>query len=389
MAKQVVIRGLGAVSSLGFDTASALPNMFTNKTCIRRINLENQSFWGASLPEEAEDALQNFIRLHKISKEQDRTVHLALAASHQAVEQSGWRDISELAVSIGSSRGATKVWELHYDYFKLRNEAKLKTSPLTTLGNIASQVADFIGSSGIIIEHSVTCSTGLMSILHGISWLQSGMASHVLAGAAEAPLTAFTVAQMKALQIYSELPEPYPCMPLYWGCDKKNSMVLGEGAVVVALELVEEDYLNSGDIVISGWGVFKESGNSLTGISADGKGYQQSMQKAIQKAGVNPDLILMHAPGTVLGDAAEWEAVKNVFGSNHPYITSLKWKTGHTLGASGLVSLQYAVQILEHHQIAVIPYSTIKQIAPTSIRHILINTMGFGGNTVSIMISKF
>jgi len=389
MTKQIVIRGLGAVSSLGFDAESGLRNMFSDKTCIRKIHREDDSFWGASLSADAEQSLQDFIRLHKISKEQDRTVHLALAASFQAIEQSGWKDIRELAISIGSSRGATSVWELHYDYFKSKNETKLKTSPLTTLGNIASQVADFIGSSGIIIEHSVTCSTGLMSLLHGISWLQSGMATHVLAGAAEAPLTAFTVAQMKALQIYSELPDPFPSMPLYFGADKKNSMVLGEGAVAVALELAEVDELISGDLLITGWGIFKESGNSLTGISADGKGYQQSMHKAIQKAGVNPDVILMHAPGTVLGDVAEWEAVKKVFGSNHPYITSLKWKTGHTLGASGLMSLEYAAQILKHHQIAVTPYSTIKQSAPTSIRHILINTMGFGGNTVSIMVSQF
>lgn len=388
MAKQIVIRGLGAISPLGHDTQSVLHNMFSDKTCIKKIVNKNDSFWGATLSAEAEKALQEFIRFNKISRDQDRTVHLALFASHQAIRQTAWKDIKHLAVNIGSSRGATGVWESHYDYFKSTHQSKLKTSPLTTLGNISSQVADFIGSSGLTIEHSITCSTGFMALLNGIAWLLSGMASRVLVGAAEAPLTAFTVAQMKALHIYSELSEPYPCKPLYFGKDKSNSMVLGEGSVAAALELSELHELNAGDIIISGWGVSKELGNSLTGISQDGKGFQESMQQAIQKAGVYPDVILMHAPGTLLGDAAEWEAVKKIFGTKIPYITSQKWKTGHTLGASGLLSLQYAVQILKYQQIACIPYSTINQVEPPVIRHVLINTMGFGGNTVSIMIKQ-
>lgn len=388
MAKQVVIRGLGAVSSLGHDPESVLHNMFSDKTCIKKIVKKNDSFWGATLSAEAEKALQEFIQFNKISRDQDRTVHLALFASHQAIRQTGWKNIEHLAVNIGSSRGATGVWESHYDYFKLTHQSKLKTSPLTTLGNISSQVADFIGSSGLTIEHSITCSTGLMAMLNGIAWLLSGMASHVLVGATEAPLTAFTVAQMKALHIYSELFEPYPCKPLYWGKDKNNSMVLGEGAVTIALELAELHELIPGDVIISGWGVSKELGNSLTGISQAGKGFQQSMQQAIQKAGVYPDVILMHAPGTLLGDAAECEAVKKVFGTKIPYITSQKWKTGHTLGASGLMSLQYAIMILKFQKIATIPYSTINQVVPTTFRHVLVNTMGFGGNTVSIMIKQ-
>jgi 3-oxoacyl-(acyl-carrier-protein) synthase len=389
MDKQIVIRGLGAVSSLGFDAESALQNMFTNTTCIRKIQKGNTIFWGASLSEEAEKDLQDFLQLHKISKEQDRTVHLALAAAFQAINQTGWKNTENIAVSMGSSRGATGVWEAHYDYFKSTHQAKLKTSPLTTLGNISSQVADFIGATGLAVEQSVTCSTGFMALLQGIAWLQSGMATRVLAGATEAPLTAFTVAQMKALKIYSELSDPFPCMPLYLGADKKNSMVLGEGAVALALELAEQQDLIAGDLIISGWGIFKESGNSLTGISPDGKGFQQSMLQAMEKSGVQPDVILMHAPGTLLGDTAEWEAVKKVFGSKIPYVTSQKWKTGHTLGASGLLNLQCAAMILKYQQIPVIPYSILKKTTPASIRHILINTMGFGGNTVSIMVSKF
>ncbi|MCX7744350.1 MAG: beta-ketoacyl synthase [Flavobacteriales bacterium] len=386
MANQVVIRGIGAVSPLGFDDETASSSLFNNVTCIQKIYKEHFSFLGAPLSDTSEEALKQFIRKHHLSKDQDRIVYLAQAAALQAVQKAGWNNRQNMAVNFGSSRGATFVWEEHYGYFLKNQKAKPKTSPLTTLGNISSQVAEFIGSCGIIVEHSVTCSTGMMSLLNGIAWLQSGMASHVLVGAAEAPLTPFTVAQMQSLGIYSEQSDAYPCKPLYFSKDKKNSMVLGEGAAALALEWLAQEELKPGDIVISGWGIYKETGNSPTGISPTGIGFQESMQQAIQRAGALPDVIIMHAPGTVLGDAAEYEAVIKLFGSNLPYLISQKWKVGHTLGASGLLGIQLAQWMFQLQQVPTMPYPTIEQVTPLSIRHVLINTMGFGGNTVSIML---
>ncbi len=388
MAKHFVIRGIGAVSSLGFDDETALGLAFNEQTCIQKIHKDDFSFWGAPLAVSSEETLKKFIYEHHISKDQDRMVYLAQMAAMQAIQQAGWNDRQHIAVNFGSSRGATNVWEVYYDYFILNKKAKLKTSPLTTLGNISSQVAELIGSCGIMIEHSVTCSTGLMALLNGIAWLQSGMSTHVLVGAAEAPLTPFTVAQMQSLGIYSDLSESYPCKPLYFAKDKKNSMVLGEGAAAIALEWIRKEELKTGDMIISGWGIFKETGNSLTGISSEGIGFQESMQQAIQRAGVLPDVIIMHAPGTVLGDAAEYEAVKKIFGSNFPYLTSQKWKIGHTLGASGLLGIQLARWMFKTQQIPIMPYNSIAQQKPSHIRSVLINTMGFGGNTISILVSK-
>lgn len=386
MAKHIVIRGIGAVSSLGFDDETSLSLAFNEQTCIQKIHKDDFSFWGAPLNASSEEALKQFIREYHISKDQDRIVYLAQMAAMQALQQAGWNDRQHVAVNFGSSRGATNVWEVHYDYFISNKKAKLKTSPLTTLGNISSQVAELIGSRGITVEHSVTCSTGMMALLNGIAWLQSGMATYVLAGASEAPLTPFTVAQMQSLGIYSDLSDSYPCKPLYFAEDKKNSMVLGEGAAAIALKWVTKEELKLGDILISGWGIFKESGNSLTGISSEGIGFQESMQQAIQRAGSLPDVIIMHAPGTVVGDAAEYAAVKKIFGSNLPYLISQKWKIGHTLGASGLLGIQLARWMFETQQLPVMPYETIAQLKPSQIQSVLINTMGFGGNTLSIML---
>jgi len=95
----------------------------------------------------------------------------------------------------------------------------------------------------------------------------------------------------------------------------------------------------------------------------------------------------MHAPGTLKGDSAEYKAVQKVFGETLPLLTSNKWKIGHSLGASGLLSLELAVLMLQQQLFIPVPYlPIIQQNKP--LQKILINAVGFGGNAVSILVSK-
>ena len=68
-------------------------------------------------------------------------------------------------------------------------------------------------------------------------------------------------------------------------------------------------------------------------------------------------------------------------------MTTNKWKLGHTFGASGMLSLELAVLMLQHQKVINVPFSE-KQIYPKSIKKVLINAVGFGGNAVSILLSK-
>jgi 3-oxoacyl-(acyl-carrier-protein) synthase len=95
----------------------------------------------------------------------------------------------------------------------------------------------------------------------------------------------------------------------------------------------------------------------------------------------------MHAPGTVKGDRSEYRAIQKVFGDSLPALTSNKWKIGHTLGASGLLSLELAVLMLEKQRFIGIPYLE-EYAAPKRLRHILVNAVGFGGNAVSILLGR-
>ena len=271
-----------------------------------------------------------------------------------------------------------------------RSTVSPAASPVTTLGNISSWVANDIEASGPTMSHSVTCSTALQAIANGFAWLKANMAQKFLAGGAEAPLTPFTVAQMKAIGIYSSLEEKlFYCRPL--NQERQNTFVLGEGAAVFALEKVKRKP-EPGKVILEAIGFGFEKIKSKAGISAAGLNFQTAITQTLNQTNSSEpiDLIIMHAPGTVAGDAAEYNALKTIFGDNAvPPITTNKFLIGHTLGASAALSIEYALHILQEQHYLSLPYPTILQNkSPGKIKRILISAAGFGGNAAAVLLKS-
>lgn len=122
-------------------------------------------------------------------------------------------------------------------------------------------------------------------------------------------------------------------------------------------------------------------------ISAEATCFQKSMKMALQNT--NPeevDVIVMHAPGTKAGDLTEYKAIQKIFGESLPLLTTNKWKIGHTFGASGILSVELAVLMLQHNQFIRVPFVKA-QTQSKPIKKVLVNAVGFGGNAVSILLS--
>jgi 3-oxoacyl-(acyl-carrier-protein) synthase len=314
----------------------------------------------------------------------DKSVINAIAVSRMAVQMAQWKADDSFGINFGSSRGATTLFEHYHADFLQNKSAHTLSSPTTTLGNISSWIAQDLQTQGPEISHSITCSTGFHALLNGIAWLRAGMANQFLIGASEAPLTEFTIAQMQAMKIYARENQDYPCRAMDLA-KTTNSMVLGEGAVACCLELgVKENALAT----IVGIGYATELLAHNVSITAEADCFQKSMQMAVQDHDPQSiDALIMHAPGTLKGDSAEYKAVQKVFGTQLPLLTSNKWKIGHSLGASGLLSLELAVLMLQQQLFIPVPYlPIIQQNKP--LQKILINAVGFGGNAVSILVSK-
>ena len=290
-----------------------------------------------------------------------------------------------MGINIGSSRGATTLFEQYHQSFLNRGSAETLASPTTTLGNISSWVAQDLKSTGPEFSHSVTCSTGLHSVLNGVAWLQAGLTDKFIVGGSEAPLTPFTIAQMQAMKIYSTEETEYPCQALNME-KSRNSMILGEGAAVLCIE----NGINESALATSpGIGYATEELKHSVSISANGTCFQKAMRMAIGDIPLEEiDAIVMHAPGTVKGDRAELNAVKAVFGEQLPALTSNKWKIGHTFGASGTLSLELGILMLQHQEFIPVPFSELSNAQPRRLQNILVNAVGFGGNAVSVLISR-
>ncbi|MBC5992505.1 beta-ketoacyl synthase N-terminal-like domain-containing protein [Pontibacter cellulosilyticus] len=398
--KHIVIRGKGIISPLGHDVASVNAAYALGKPAFTTILHNNELTPVAALPAIAEEALQGLAKSNPNYRHLDRSVLMAVYAARQAASQAGWLNeesqtsvdytSEDLAVNIGSSRGATGLFEQHYSSFQqsINGTTASSASPTTTLGNLSSWVAHAVNAGGAQISHSITCSTALMAVANGVAWLKASMAKRFLAGGTEAPLTPFTIAQMKAIGIYSKLAgAPYPCRPYN---NQENTFVLGEGAAVFALELTDTAKLNKGDMVIEAVGFGFEKIISKTGISAEGQNFQKSMRHALSQLPADDqeiDLIISHTPGTKAGDKAELEAINTVFAGKKQPITTNKWILGHTLGASGALSLDYSLYLLDSCENLHIPkYFSKNFTQKNTINRILINAAGFGGNASSIIV---
>lgn len=384
MKQKIAITSLASISPLGVAPDAIWKNYLSADPLIGQQDFDGKKQFTAAIPHPERQAVEALRKSAIKYKALDETVLLAILASREAIKQAGWDKSSSFGVNIGSSRGATQLFEKHHAEFLQTGKTATLSSPTTTLGNIASWVAHDLKNNGPEISHSITCSTALHAVLNAVAWMQSGMAEKFLVGGSEAPLTAFTLAQMHALKIYSKENGYYPCRS--FDLEKtKNSMVLGEAAAVACLESGAKQNALA---YIEGIGYATDVLEHNISISDEAECFQQSMKMALRN--VEPkevDAIVMHAPGTLKGDLSEYKAIQKIFGGNLPMLTTNKWKIGHTFGASGMLNIELAILMMRHNHFVAVPFAESQQPRKT-INKVLINAVGFGGNAVSVLLSK-
>ena len=389
MKTPIAITSIASFSPLGKTSDDIWKEYLNPKSLIVEKQIGNTSALVSPLSETLANEVQTLRDSDVKYKSLDYSVLYAILASREAVKKAGWYN-SKFGVNIGSSRGATQLFEKHHQEFLATGRTPTLTSPTTTLGNISTWVAHDLKSKGPELSHSITCSTALHALLNGIAWLQAGMADRFLVGGSEAPLTEFTIAQMQALKIYAN---PKNCHPELgeWACrafdltKTKNSLVLGEGAAMACLQSGEHKNALG---YITGFGYATDVLQHSISITDEAECFQKSMKMALQNIALDEvDVIVMHAPGTLKGDKSEFKAIQKVFSATLPMLTTNKWKVGHTFGASGMLNLEMALLMMQHQQFIGVPF-VIEQNPRKAIRNVLINAVGFGGNAVSILVSK-
>ncbi len=388
MQQPISITSIASISPLGHSPELIWERYQDSEHCISLLVYNGIPTTQGQISKVAVKELEALRDENEHYKDLDNSVLFGIYAARKAVRIAGWEHPGDFGINMGSSRGATGLFEKYHQEFLTNNIAATLSSPTTTLGNISSWIANDLQSSGPDISHSITCSTALHAVLNGVAWLQSGLTDRFLVGGSEAPLTPFTIAQMKALKIYTRATDdPYPCKALELK-KRQNTMFLGEGAAVVCLE---KGHKKNAKALITGIGYATEPLKHNISISTNADCFQKSMRMALGTClSSEIDVIVMHAPGTIKGDLSEYNAIQKIFGTQHPALTTNKWKIGHTFGASGILSMELAILMLEHQIFIPVPYVTPEftheDSLPKKIQKILVNAVGFGGNAVSILL---
>jgi 3-oxoacyl-[acyl-carrier-protein] synthase II len=312
-----------------------------------------------------------------------------------------------VGVFVGSGIGGLPSIEAQHKIVLERGPRRI--SPFFIPGLIVNLAAGHIsmryGLKGPNSATSTACATGSHAIGDAVRIIERGDADAMVAGGTESvvvPLGIGGFAAMRALSTRND--EPEKASRPFDG--DRDGFVLGEGAGIVILELLEAALDRGAPIYaeVAGYGMSGDAFH-ISAPSEDGDGPIRVMRATLEDAGVAPeevDYINTHGTSTPSGDRIEVVAIKAVFGEHARKLaaSSTKSMMGHLLGAAGAVetgitALAVKEQMLPptvnqevpdpHCDLDFVP----NQARPAEIRYALNNSFGFGGTNAALLLKRY
>jgi len=407
--KRVVITGMGAVTPLGNDLPTTWRRLLAGESGVDRIQAFDPSAYPVQIAAEVKDDYDpSGAAPAKELRKLDRNVVFALSAAKEAVEDAGLNgfDPERVGVVVGNCIGGFN--ELMRQYDVLRERGPDRVSP-TFLANVlvdsaSGQIAIELGLRGPNYAVVSACATGSHAIGEAAELVRHGDADVILAGGTEGcihPLILAGFCTMRGLATGNGNPpgaaRPFDAL--------RDGFVMGEGAAVMVLEELEAARARGATIYaeVLGYGASNDAHHMLQ-PDPESFGVVAMMRAALQRAQVDPgqvDYINAHGTGTPLGDLAETQAIKDVFG-DHSYelaISSTKSMLGHMFGAAGAIEAMACA--LAIHEGTIPPTINYENPDPdldldyvpnearnAEVRVALSNAMGLGGHNGCVLLGR-
>jgi 3-oxoacyl-[acyl-carrier-protein] synthase II len=410
--KRIVVTGLGVVSPIGIGKAAFLESIKAGRSGVGKVSYFDVSTYPCHIDAEVKGFQADQFMDRKKIKRMDPFAQFAMAAARMAVDDAGIdfskENLERCGVIVGSGIGGLQTIEAEHSV--ILEKGMRRVSPFLIpmlISNIASgEIAIEYGITGPNYSVSSACATANHALGASLRHLRYGDADVMIAGGAEAAITALGYAgfcQARALTTdFNDCPEK-ASRPF----DKNRSgFVMGEGAGVLVLETLEHAQARGAKIYgeLAGFGATDDAYH-ITAPSPEGKAATRAMQLALEDAGVRPeevDYINAHGTSTELNDKTETMALKKVFGDHARKlaISSTKSMTGHLLGAAGGVELIATLLCMENGFIhPTINHETsdpecdldyVPNVARTAqIQCALSNSLGFGGHNAVVVAKRF
>ena len=406
--RRVVVTGLGVVSPVGNNVATAWNNLLAGKSGITRISKFDPSQFSSQIAGEVKDFDVAEFLSPKEARRMDTFIQYGLVAGIEAFKDSGLevteQNAERIGVSIGSGIGGLRLIEETNDTYDEGGPRKISPFfiPGTIINMISGNLSIMFGFKGPNVSIVTACTTGTHSIGDAARMIEYGDADVMIAGGAEAAITELSVGGFASARALSARNDDPATASRPWDKDR-DGFVIGEGAGVMVLEEYESAKKRGAKIYaeLVGYGMSADAYH-MTAPNMDGP--RRSMRNALNNAGVNPDqvqFINAHGTSTPLGDINESNAIKAAFG-DHAYklvVNSTKSMTGHLLGGAGGLESVFTVLSLYHQKSP--PTINIfnqdpecdldycaNQARDLKIEYALKNNFGFGGTNGSLLFKK-
>ena len=411
MGRRVVVTGLGLITPLGNNVPDTWAGILRGQSGAGPITKFDAEKFAVKFACE----VKGFDPLNYAEKKEARKMgpftHYAIAASDEAVKDSGLKIDNENAERVGVfiSSGIGDFGGIEREHEKLLRGGPNRVSPFfipTIIVNMAAgQVSIRHGAKGPNSATATACAAGNHAIGESFKIIQRGDADAMICGGAEATITPMSVAgfaSLRALSTRNDDPQrasrPFD--------KERDGFVIGEGAGVMILEALESAKARGARIYgeLAGYAMTSDAFH-ITMPDENQSGIIRVMTKALKDAGIEPErigYINAHGTSTPLGDISETNAVKKTFGehANKLAMSSTKSMTGHLLGAAGGIEAVFTTLAVHNQMLPpTINYTTPdpqcdldyvpNEPRESNIEYALSNGFGFGGTNAALVIKRW
>ncbi|HCL57829.1 MAG TPA: beta-ketoacyl-[acyl-carrier-protein] synthase II [Spirochaetia bacterium] len=413
MSKRVVVTGMGIISPLGHTIDEYWKNILAGKSGVARISKFDPDAANLSVKIAAE--VRNFNPEDYIDKKQikrmDVFTQFALAGVKEAlaqsklIEQDASLDKERIGVLVGSGIGGIQSFTENIKNYLAKGRISPFFIPLIITDMASGLISIEYGYMGPNYSISTACATSNHSILNAFNLIRNGEADIMVTGGSEGSVMDLTVCAFSTAQALSKRNDAPEKASRPWDKDR-DGFILGEGAGILVIESEESAKKRGVKILaeIMGGGMSADAYH-MTAPHPEGKGAALCMKNALKMSGLKTTDIQhvnAHGTSTELGDIAETNAVKLVFGDHAKKlkVNSTKSMTGHLLGAAGAVEAIACIKGLQEGKIhgtmnldnqdeqCDLDYVPNKAI-DYDVKYSLSNSFGFGGHNCSLIFGRY
>ncbi len=404
--RRVVVTGISAVTCTGVGAEAMWDSLANGRSGISEIEHFDASEYPTKFAGYIRDFDPSAVVDKKEARRMSRFQQFAMVAAAEAMSDAGLDEVPEelqerAGCIIGSGIGGLGTMEEQTQILLERGPSRISPFlvPMMIVDLAAGQVSIRYNLRGINYAPVSACATGNHALGEAFEAIRRGDADLVVAGGFDAGVTPLGVAGFCASRALSTRNDDPQGASRPWTLSR-DGFVIAEGGALLVLEEYEQAKARGAKIYaeLSGYGASADAYH-ITAPVPDGNGARRAMQIALAKAGIEPsdvDYINAHGTSTPVGDLAETNAIKQVFGQAAPPVSSTKSMMGHMLGGAGAAEAVACILGMRH---GVIP-PTINLTDPdpecdldyvplkareADLQVCMSNSFGFGGHNATLV----